>query len=99
MDNKIVVFSKPGCPYCSKTKLMLNSLNLPFTEISLNPNENNYESKRVRLFNYYNHKSYPVIVIDNKLLGGYTELVQAYDTAKLHKICHDIGIYLPIDSS
>jgi glutaredoxin 3 len=97
MDNKIVIFSKPGCPYCAKAKTFLTSFNLPFTEISLNPNENNYEYKRDRLFNHYNHKSYPVIVIDNQLLGGYSELIHAYDTLKLHKLCRDIGLYLPYD--
>lgn len=95
MDNKIVVFSKPGCPYCAKAKTFLNLRNLPFTEISLNPNENNYEYKRDRLFHNYNHKSYPVIVINNQLLGGYSELIKSYDTQKLHKICNDIGLCLP----
>jgi glutaredoxin len=97
MDNKIVVFSKPGCPYCAKAKTFLNSRNLPFTEIALNPNEINYEYKRDRLFNYYNHKSYPLIVIDNKLLGGYSELINAYNSLELHKMCHNIDLYLPYD--
>ena len=97
MDNKIVVFTKPGCPYCAKAKTLFNTLRLPFTEISLNPSDSNYESKRNRLFNYYGHRSYPLIVIDNKVLGGYSELVQAYNTLKLHKMCHRIGLNLPFD--
>lgn len=97
MDNKIVVFSKPGCPYCSNAKEFLNKLNLPYSEVSLNPNESNYEYKRDRLFNHYNHRSYPIIVIDNQLLGGYSELIRAYDTLKLHKMCQTIGLYLPYD--
>ncbi|MEY3334059.1 MAG: hypothetical protein RLZZ176_2362, partial [Cyanobacteriota bacterium] len=44
-----------------------------------------------------NHRSYPIIVIDNQLLGGYTELLHAYDTLKLHKMCQKIGLYLPFD--
>jgi alkyl hydroperoxide reductase subunit F len=99
MDNKIVVFFKPGCPYCKKAKGFLNSLNLPYKEISLNPSESNYEYKRDQLFNFYNHKSYPVIVINNQLVGGYSDLVYIYDTRKLHKLCSDIGLYLPINSS
>jgi glutaredoxin len=97
MDNRIVVFSKPGCPYCAKAKEFLDSLNLSFTEISLNPNENNYEYKRNRLFNHYNHDSYPIIVIDNQLVGGYSELIQSYHSLKLHKMCHNINLYLPMD--
>lgn len=97
MDNKIVVFSKPGCPYCAKAKTFLDELNLPFSEVVINPAEANYEYKRDRLFQFYNHRSYPIIVIDNKLLGGYSELIRAYDTLKLHKMCQDIGLYLPYD--
>jgi glutaredoxin len=97
MDNKIVVFTKPGCPYCKHAKEFLDKLHLPYSEITLNPSDHNYEYKRNGLFNHYNHRSYPIIVINNKLLGGYSELVHAYDTLKLHEICHNIGIYLPYD--
>jgi glutaredoxin 3 len=97
MDNKIVVFSKPGCPYCIKAKNLLSKLTLPYTDISLHPEDPNYGYKRDRLFNHYNHRSYPIIVIDNQLLGGYTELLRAYDTLKLHQMCHKIGLSLPFD--
>jgi glutaredoxin len=97
MDNKIVVFSKLGCPYCVKTKTFLTFHNLPFTEINLNPNEHNYEYKRDSIFNHYKHRSYPIIVIDNQLLGGYSELTHTYDTLKLHKMCHNIDLHLPYD--
>lgn len=97
MDNQIVVFSKPGCPYCYKAKVFLNNLDLPFKEISLNPSEDNYTYKRDKLFNYYNHRSYPIIVINNNLLGGYSELVHSYNTLRLHKLCSQIGLHIPFD--
>ena len=97
MDNKIVVFTKPGCPYCANAKEFLDKLYLPYSEITLKPSEPNYEYKRDRLFNHYNHRSYPIIVIDNKLIGGYSELLRAYDTLKLHKMCHDINLPLSYD--
>jgi glutaredoxin len=95
MDNKIVVFTKPGCPYCKKAKEFLDNFNLPFNEITLNPSDTHYEDKRDQLFNYYQHRSYPIIVINNRLIGGYTDLLKAHDTRKLHQMCHDIGINLP----
>ncbi len=97
MDNKIVIFSKSGCPYCHKAKTFLDSLRLPYREIQLTPSDFNYEDKRDRLFNYYKHRSYPIIVIDNVLVGGYTELINAYDNLKLHELCARIGIHLPFD--
>lgn len=94
MDNKIIVFTKPGCPYCKNAKQLLGSLDLPFNEIVLNPNDLTYEYKKNRLFDYYNHRSYPIIVIDNILLGGYTELLEAYRDKSLHKICSKIGLHI-----
>lgn len=97
MDNQIVIFSKPGCPYCHKAKTFLNTLRLPFKEIALNPSDADYTYKRDRLFNHYNHRSYPIIVINNQLVGGYSELVHSYDTLRLHKLCSQIGLQLPFD--
>lgn len=97
MDNKIIVFSKSGCPYCEKTKSFLQKLQLPYTDITLNPNDINYDYKKNKLFNHYNHQTFPIILINNKLIGGYTELINAYNSLKLHKMCHEIGLYLSYD--
>jgi glutaredoxin len=97
MDNKIVVISRPDCKYCSLTKDFFSDLGVEITEINLNPDEVNYRKKRNELFKFYNHNSYPIIVIDNKLLGGYNELIYAYDTLKLHDMCIKINIEIPYD--
>ena len=95
--SKIIIYSKPGCPYCKKAKNALQHLKLPYKEISLNPEDADYINRRDALFQYYNHNSYPIIIIGDKVVGGYTELVNAYETLKLHKMCRDIGLYLSID--
>lgn len=97
MDRKIVIFSKPGCKYCVKTKEFFEELNIRYEEINLNPDHPGYIKKRDDLFRYYNHYSYPIIVIDNVLLGGYTELINSYDTLRLHELCEKINIDIPYD--
>ena len=97
MENKIVMFSKPGCKYCENARSFLNTLQLQYKEIKLKPDEKNYEKKRDQLFNYYNHHSYPIIVINNEFVGGYYDLVRSYDTLKLHNMCSKIGIDLQCD--
>ncbi len=97
MKECITVYSKPGCPYCAKAKSMLTSLNLPFNEIQLNPSIPDYLQKRDALFNHYLHKSYPIILVGKKLIGGYSELVHSYDTLRLHKLCSNIGLQIPFD--
>lgn len=93
----IVVYSKPGCPFCQRAKLMLNNLNLPFEEVLLVPEDPDYVEKRDALFNHFNHRSYPIILVGDKLVGGYTELVHSYDTLRLHKLCSKIGLHVPFD--
>jgi glutaredoxin len=94
MENKIVVFSRLGCKYCENTRKFLNTLQLPFNEIKLKPDDKNYEYKRDQLFHYYHHNSFPVIVINNQLLGGYSDLIKAHSTSKLHDMCSKIGLKL-----
>lgn len=74
---KIVMYTKVGCPYCENAKTLLSRLNLPFSEKSLDPRNENYNKDKLKIFNYFNHHSFPVIVINNKLLGGYSELQNA----------------------
>ena len=73
MVKNIVVYGKQDCIYCSKAKSYLDDLDLPFQYIDIT-----YWSKELKdgLKSRYNMKSVPIIVIDGKLIGGYTELTQ-----------------------
>lgn len=95
--SQIVVYSKPGCPYCQKAKTMLKTLCLPYHEVQLHPEDPSYSQKRDNLFGHFKHRSYPIITVGKTFIGGYTELVHSYDTLRLHKLCSDIGLYLPFD--
>jgi glutaredoxin 3 len=91
MKNNITIYTKAGCMYCSKAKELLNSLDLMYDEIVLNPYKENYELQKNELFNFYNHKSFPIIIINKRLLGGYSDLVNIYNTLKLHKFYNQRG--------
>jgi glutaredoxin len=84
MTDNITIYTKIGCIYCYKTKQLLESLGLIYDEIILNPSEEYYENKKNDLFNFYNHRSFPIIIINKRLLGGYSNLINAYNTSKLH---------------
>ena len=71
---KVIVYSKKGCPYCSRAIQLLNNNNLPYTEYQLNPSDNNYTENRNRIFRESNHYSFPIIFFNNKLIGGCSEL-------------------------
>lgn len=88
----IRIISKEGCPYCQKARILLDALNLPYTEVILSPNEKNYIVKKNKLFTYYNRNSYPIIVIQDTVVGGYTDLIDSYNNSSLHKMCLNIGL-------
>ena len=73
MTNKIVVYSKNNCVYCTKAKNLLTRLGLVYTERKLQDFESvdalqEAIGKKVR--------SMPQIVIDDEIVGGYNQLIE-----------------------
>ena len=73
MTNKIVVYSKNNCVYCTKAKNLLTRLGLVYTERKLEDFESvdalqEAIGKKVR--------SMPQIVIDDEIVGGYNQLIE-----------------------
>lgn len=93
----ITVFSKKGCVYCDKAKDLLNELQVPFTVNMLEPSDEDYASKRDTLFNTYNHRSFPLIVVGDVFIGGFTELQNTIATLQFHELAKKIGIEVPMD--
>jgi hypothetical protein len=93
----IVIHSKRGCTYCDKAKDLLTALNVPFTMLTLEPDEPDYHNKRDALFNKYNHRGFPLILVGDVFIGGFTELQNAHSTLKLHELAANIGIEIPMD--
>ena len=93
----ITIYTKVNCPYCKNAKILLDRLKLHYKELSLEPNDSHYNSKRDRLFNLYKHRSFPIIIIGQHVLGGYSELVESYNSLKLHRMCSEVGLYVQFD--
>ena len=69
---KAIVWSKDHCPYCVQAKNLLNSKNIEFEERNIN---HNYTREQL-LEAVPNARTLPQIFIDDKLIGGFTELRQ-----------------------
>jgi glutaredoxin 3 len=67
---KIVVYSTTYCGYCRSAKHLLEELELPYTEIDVT----NDDQKRQWLYDVTGHRTVPQIFIDERPIGGYTEL-------------------------
>lgn len=68
----VVIWSKPNCPYCSRAKNVLTAHNIPFNENVLDRDF----TREILTELYPTAKTFPVIVVDNFYIGGYTQLVE-----------------------
>lgn len=78
-ENKIVVFSKTTCSYCTRAKQLLNDLKLVYKAIELDlnhqcPNENCAQLSTV-LIAQTRMRTVPQIFINGKCIGGFDELL------------------------
>lgn len=68
----VVIWTKPDCPYCTRTKNVLRANNIAFEEKVLNRDF----TKEILLETYPKAKSFPVVVVDGFYIGGYTQLTE-----------------------
>lgn len=92
--NQITIFSKEGCKYCDDVKAFLIEHNLPFAIEWLQPDLASYADKRKELVEITGHTSFPWIFIGETFLGGYRELIFAFNSLRLHSLVEDIGLKL-----
>jgi len=75
---KIELYTKPSCPYCVSAKKFLTEKGKSFTEYTLGENGVTKQTIVDRL-NGQNVRTVPQIFIDDKHVGGYTELVKTWE--------------------
>lgn len=67
---KAVVWSKYYCPYCDQAKALLKQKGIPFEERKIGDGY----SKEELLEAIPSARTVPQIIIDEQIIGGYTEL-------------------------
>jgi glutaredoxin 3 len=67
---RIQMYTTRWCGYCVRAKALLDGKQLEYEEIHLDDDE----SFRQRLFDLTGGWTVPQILIDGKVIGGYTEL-------------------------
>lgn len=79
---KVVVYSKDPCPFCVRAINFLNSRDIPFIEIDLTGNQDEMD----RMKQETGWATMPIILINNELVGGYTDLVELENENKLEAL-------------
>ena len=64
------LYTTISCPFCVAAKNLLTSKNLEFTEIDLTSDL----ELRLEVSTKYNWRTVPIVIIDDKLIGGFDDL-------------------------
>ena len=76
---KVVIYTKDPCPYCVRAINFLNAKGVPFEEVDLTGKDD--EIARIKKETGW--ATVPIILINGKLVGGYTDIKALEDEGKL----------------
>jgi len=72
---EIIIYSKQNCTFCTKAKNLIKNLGLEYTEKKME----DFVSSEAMLEDIGKQvRTMPQIKIDNKLIGGYNQLVEHF---------------------
>ena len=80
--SRVTVYTTEPCGFCRVAKALLTKRNVPFTEINLAKDP----SGRSELVRLTGMMTFPQVVIDDKPIGGYQELVAADRSGRLAEL-------------
>jgi glutaredoxin 3 len=80
--SEITVYSTDPCPYCARAKGLLQARGVEFTEINLSRNP----AGRVELASRTGMMTFPQVLIDGHLLGGFAEVQAAAKSGRLDEL-------------
>mmetsp|Transcript_24958 Transcript_24958/g.30679 ORF Transcript_24958/g.30679 Transcript_24958/m.30679 type:complete len:151 (+) Transcript_24958:76-528(+) len=82
---KVVIFSKPFCPFCKKTKKLLDSKSIEYKAIEITELDNGDEVQDA-LLEISGQRTVPNVFINGEHLGGNDDAQQAARSGKLDEL-------------
>jgi glutaredoxin 3 len=77
--NRVTIYTTEPCGFCRVAKSLLDKRNVPYDEINLAKDA----LGRTELVRMTGMMTFPQVVIDAEVLGGYQELIQADRAGRL----------------
>lgn len=82
MPNSVTLYSADWCPYCQRAKRLLENKGVDYKEINIDREP----GKREEMTAKTGHKTIPMIFVNDKFLGGYSELSALDASGELDKL-------------
>ncbi len=80
---KIEIYTLDYCPFCQKAKFFLDDKKVKYEEIPCEDNEDKMRKILTEKFNLKSLATFPQIVIDGVNIGGYTDLIEKYNSGEI----------------
>ena len=80
--SNVTVYSTDPCPYCARAKGLLQARGIEFTEVNLSKDP----AGRVELAHKTGMMTFPQVLIDGQLIGGFTEVKAAAENGRLDEL-------------
>ncbi len=79
---EITVYTTDFCSYCERTKALLRKRGLSYTEVNLSRDH----ETRAELAARTGMMTFPQVLIEDELIGGYAETAAASDSGRLDEL-------------
>lgn len=79
----VKIYTLDYCPYCKRAIAFFNDHGVKFTQFKIDGNEEEMRRKLGREYCIEGDVTVPQIIIDNERIGGYTDLIEAYESGKI----------------
>jgi glutaredoxin 3 len=80
--SEITVYSTDPCSFCARVKGMLRARGVEYSEVNLSKDPQG----RVELASRTGMMTFPQVLIDGELLGGYAEVREAMESGRLDEL-------------
>jgi glutaredoxin 3 len=80
--SQVTVYTTDPCSFCVRAKGLLKARGVEFEEINLSKDP----AGRMELVKLTGMMSFPQVIVDGKLLGGFTEVQAAADSGRLDEL-------------
>ena len=90
---KTEIYTLSWCPYCRKSKAFFRSKEISYKEYQIDDNQSKKAEMQERSGG---EKTVPQIFIDNKYIGGYSELIGAKDKSELSNLLDFLNLRILI---
>lgn len=91
-DNKVVVYSKTYCPYCTEVKGLMQKLNVGAKVFELDNMGNDGATLQTTLQSITGRRTVPQVFVGGNFVGGCDDTMAAYKSGKLKQLFADAGV-------